>query len=369
MRGVSPSVDLDVHPRRGSEPSRQAMLDALNFPIAFLDETGRISEVSASWRSLFSQGRGVVGAIGENYLDICEARAGAISGASALRNGVARTIGGSHSSFERICRQIRDLERRDYRIRIKQLRNCEPHQFLVSHEDVTELAEAQEAACQASERACDIQADERQRLAEDLHDSVGQSLVSVGLGLARLRMMTPQTDSVAALMGDLSRDLQEVHAQIRTLSYLLHPPWPEEAGGLQFAVRELVEGFARRAGLRAVVRIEGPPCEMDRARELVLFRILQEGLVNVHRHAHANVVIVELNNHRREVTLEVRDDGCGFSTGDAIAISPGVGLLSMRARIQRFGGELKIDTGPTGTTLSVRMPAGKLSAARPYLEI
>ena len=342
-------------------------MDALNCPVAFLDETGQILEVSASWRSLFSHGRGVVGAVGENYLDICEMRSDAISGASALRGGVARALGCGHPTFERTCREIRDLKRHDYRIRIKRLRHCDPHRYLVSHEEITELSEAQEVALQASERVGDIQADERQRLAEDLHDSVGQSLVSVGLGLARLRMIAPQTDSVTALTSDLSRELQEVHAQIRTLSYLLHPPWPEESGGLELAIREFVEGFARRAGLKADVRIDGPPCEMDRPRQLVLFRILQEGLVNVHRHAHATVVIVEFDNRRREATLEVRDDGRGFATGDAAAFSPGVGLLSMRARAQRFGGELKVDTGPTGTTLTVRMPAGK--PARPDLEI
>jgi signal transduction histidine kinase len=369
MRGVSPSADIDVHKRREGEPSRQATLDAFNCPVALLDETGRILEASVSWRSLLSRDRGVVGAVGENYLDICERRSAAISGASVLRNGVARTLGGGHPSFERTCRQLRDLERHDYRIRIKRLRHCDPHRYLVSHEEVTELTEAQEVACQASERVCDIQADERQRLAEDLHDSVGQSLVSVGLGLARLRMMTPQTDSVTALMGDLSRELQEVHAQIRTLSYLLDPPWPDEAGGLELAIREFVNGFARRAGLRAVVRLDGPSCEMDRPRALVLFRILQEGLVNIHRHAYANVVIVEFRNRQSEVTLEVRDDGCGFSTDDAVVVSPGVGLHSMRARVQRFGGVLRIDTGTTGTTLMVRMPAGKSPATKLHLEI
>ena len=125
---------------------------------------------------------------------------------------MSRTLSGHQQSSERTCRQLADLERRDYHVRIKRLRRCNPDRYLVSHEDVTELSAAQEAAWQAIERVCDIQDDERRRLADDLHDSVGQSLVAVGLGLARLRMMTPQTQSVSALMGDLSHELQEAQA-------------------------------------------------------------------------------------------------------------------------------------------------------------
>jgi signal transduction histidine kinase len=236
-----------------------------------------------------------------------------------------------------------------------------PTRYLLSHEEVTELTEAQERAEVANERVYEIQSEERQRLAEELHDSVGQNLVSISLGLARLRMMTPQTESVTTVMGDLSAALREAHAQIRTLSYLLHPPWPDEAGGLEAAVRQFADGFARRAGLRADVRMHGPPCTVDRERELVLFRILQEGLVNVHRHAHANVVLVELHNRGNEVMLQVRDDGCGFPALEGTKASPGVGILGINARVRRFGGQVNIDTGPTGTTLMVRLPTARPS--------
>ena len=173
------------------------------------------------------------------------------------------------------------------------------------------MAEALEVAIQANEWVGDIQADERSDWRRTC-TILSVDLASLGLGLARLRMMAPQTDSVTALTSDLSRELQEVHAQIRTLSYLLHPPWSEKSSGLELAIREFVEGFARRAGLKADVRIEGPPCEMDGPRQLVLFRILQEALVNVHRHAHATTQVVEFNNRavgRRRSRCATTDAG------------------------------------------------------------
>src|SRR5262249_29776470 len=158
-------------------------------------------------------------------------------------------------------------------------------------------------------------------------DSIGQNLVSLGLWLSRLKMVTPQTEGMETIIKDMSAALQEAHAQIRTLSYLLRPPWPEQEGGLEKAIHQFVHGFSQRAGLMVDVHLDGSPCRLDRSRELTLFRILQEALVNVHRHAHANFVSVELVNRENEVTLRVVDDGRGFPTVDGVPVAPGVGIM------------------------------------------
>ena len=229
--------------------------------------------------------------------------------------------------------------------------------FLVSHEEITEFTQARYSAGEVGERILEVQAEERQRLATELHDSIGQSLVSLGLWLSRLQMVTPQTDG----WNRPKVALKEAQSQIRTLSYLLRPPWPEQECGLENAVRQFVQGFGQRAGLTAEVRLHGPPCRVDRSRELTLFRILQEALVNVHRHAHANGVLVELANHGNEVTLQVTDNGHGFQAPEGAAVAPGVGILGMRTRITHFGGELSIESRSDGTTLSVRLPTAKPS--------
>src|SRR5205085_621597 len=141
-------------------------------------------------------------------------------------------------------------------------------------------------------------------VAQELHDSVGQHLVCVGLGLSRLRMASLNAELVAEV-DETAAALKEAQAQVRTVSYLLHPRWSDEHGTVEDAVREFAEGFGRRAGLHITVKVTGQSCALDRARELTLFRILQEALVNVHRHARARHVTVELTSTPGLVTMQV----------------------------------------------------------------
>lgn len=302
---------------------------------------------------------------GASYPEVCEAAASDVLGATALRSGLRRVLTGRRRTFEHDCGPIRDGSERRYRVRIGRLDHFEPARFLVEHEEITELTQAQDAIQQFGERVLEVQAEERQRLAMDLHDSVGQNLVSLGLGLAQLRIVAPQTHGIARIISDMTDSLQEAHAQIRSLSYLLNPPWPEHGRTLESTVQEFVQGFGRRAGLRVQVRLQGGSWQIDRARELTIFRILQEALVNVHRHAHANVVVVELVHEPDVVMLNVRDDGHGFPSRDGATSPLGVGIMGMRARVRQLGGELHIVSGPTGTALTVKIPAGRSVAPSP----
>ena len=346
----------------GAEPPLQSTLDALNTPVVLLDQAGHIIGMNAAWHEIASlTGRKTAMTdLGANYLQLCEAAAGDVMD-PALRNGVSAVLAGKHRSFERSLRLIQDGAPRDFKVRIKRLEHYRPARFLVSHEEITELTRARESAREIGERVFEVQAEERQRLATELHDSIGQNLVSLGLWLSRLKTVTPQTEGVSTIIADMSAALQEAHAQIRTLSYLLRPPWPEQEGGLEKAVQQFVHGFGQRAGLLVEVRINGTPCKLDRSRELTLFRILQEALVNVHRHAHANLVTVELANLDREVTLQVVDDGRGFPVCDGLPVAPSGGILGMRTRIMQFGGEFRIDSGPSGTALTARLAVAKPS--------
>lgn len=344
-------------------PPLQSTLDALSTPVALLDQSGQIIGTNAAWR----EGGGLAGrfnaiaGIGANYPEDCEAAHADVSAAAGLRSGLSRVLAGRQRAFERTCRLLQNGSLHDFRVRIKRLDHYIPARFLVSHEEITELTQARNFARKVGERILEVQAEERERLAAELHDSIGQNLVSLGLWLSRLQTVTPQTDGMATIIRDMSAALAEAQTQIRTLSYLLRPPWPAQKGGLENAVRQLVQGFGQRAGLTAEVRLYGPPCRIDRARELTLFRILQEALVNVHRHAHASVVLVELANRGKEVTLQVMDNGHGFPALEPAMVTAGVGILGMRTRVTRFGGELSIDSRSDGTTLSVRLPTTKPS--------
>jgi signal transduction histidine kinase len=217
---------------------------------------------------------------------------------------------------------------------------------------------AEGASREIEELILNAQVEERERLGSELHDSLGQILVCIGLQLARLRRVSPQGREVATIVEEISERVQEAHSEIRTLSYLLHPPWLEQPGGFEKVVCEFVEGFARRAGLQARVEVTGAPLGLPRAAQLALYRILQEALVNVYRHANADLVTVRLTRTRRTVSLVVQDDGSGIVSVDGAPPSPGVGFLGMRERIRKLGGDLGIASGPGGTTVVAKMPEG-----------
>jgi signal transduction histidine kinase len=336
------------------EPLLQSTLDALTMPVALLDETGHVIGINAAWRHVPAL-PGLNAGIGDDYLQICEAAISHVADASSLRDGLMGILKGRHKTFERVWRHLSETGPRDFRVRIKRLSHYVPTRFLVSYEEITELTQAQETAREVGERVLEGQTAERQRLAAELHDSIGQNLVSLGLWLSRLRTVTPVTEGVTTIIGDMGQALQEAQAQIRTMSYLLHPPWREREGGLEAAIRKYLEGFGQRAGLGVEMRVEGPPCRLNGSHELALFRILQEALVNVHRHAHAQTVFVQLTNGLSDVTLQISDDGRGFSSPEGGLVDPGAGILGMRARVAQLGGELSIDSGSQGTTLRAKL--------------
>jgi len=176
------------------------------------------------------------------------------------------------------------------------------------------------------------------------------------LGIDRINIASPPDSELAAILREMSNTLHRAHEEIRTLSFLLRPPWDDTPGAFERAVRELVDGFARRAGLLARIIVSGPPSPLCKRRELALFRILQEALVNIHRHAHADVVKVVLEYRADDVSLTIRDNGRGIASPEGVPPPRGVGILGMRARVENFGGALRILSGRTGTVVTAQLP-------------
>ena len=206
------------------------------------------------------------------------------------------------------------------------------------------------------------QDDERRRLGRELHDSTGQLLVALSMNLARLeRRFSDGTPEHAALLGD-SRDLLErALREVRTVSYLLHPPMLDEAG-LASAMRWYIAGFAQRSGISAALDIADGFPRLAREAETTLFRVLQESVTNVHRHARSDSLAVHLRYARGVATLEVRDRGRGFPVPGASSVH-GVGIPGMRERLHRLGGSLAIASGPHGTRVRATVPCAALPDA------
>jgi signal transduction histidine kinase len=330
----------------GSPTLLQAAIDALKTPVAILAGSGAVLGTNEAWRAADEDG--ACCPEGENYLDWQRTMQDDIADATLMR-GVARVLAGAQKRFERSRRLSPATE---LNISVRRVEGAAPARFLVSHAFVTESV-----AEDVEERVLAAQIEERERLASELHDSVGQNLVCLGLGLTRLRRLTQPESEIAGVVCDMGALLQEAHAEIRTISFLLQPPWLEERGVVfSKAICDLVAGFGRRAGLQATVEAQEIP-SLCRGRQLTLFRILQEALVNIHRHARADTIAVELVKQGRQVVMTVRDNGRGMLAVEGAAPNAGVGILGMRARLRKWGGDLRIVTGPDGTTLVAKLMA------------
>jgi PAS domain S-box-containing protein len=198
-------------------------------------------------------------------------------------------------------------------------------------------------------------ASERMRLARDLHDSVTQALYTISLygEAARMALTAGREETVFENLDEIQSLAREATTDLRVLIYELRPPVLSEIG-LAAALKNRLEAVEARAGMEVELQVDGEgrlPLEV----ETELFRGAQEALTNVLKHAHASRVKVHLHLEENLVRLAIQDNGLGFDLQDAEA-SEGVGLQSLRERIQRIGGTLAIETAPgCGTKLLVEL--------------
>jgi signal transduction histidine kinase len=211
-----------------------------------------------------------------------------------------------------------------------------------------------------SARILELQDSERRRIARELHDSVGQYLAGLKINLNQLetgvRIDAPKLLRETVELTDFA--IQEV----RTISHLLHPPLLEELGFLP-AARWYVDEYGKRSQVKVSLRIDEPIARLPRGVELALFRVLQESLTNVYRHAAAQSVDVRILCDDGHVTLTVADDGKGIPL-DVLArfkggAAPGIGLGGMRERLAEFGGEIKVESSSGGSVVQAVIPTNR----------
>jgi signal transduction histidine kinase len=223
--------------------------------------------------------------------------------------------------------------------------------------ELESLVEQRTAALrQLSSRLLSLQDSERRRIARELHDSLGQYLVALKLNLRLLQ----QGHARAELWSQSEELMEQCIGEVRTLSYLLHPP-TMDAVGVVSAARWYVEGFGRRSGLKITLDAPHDPGRLPDAVELALFRVLQEALTNVHRHSGATEADIRILRSPGQMTLEVKDNGRGMQP-DLLhrfrenGAGMGVGLISMQERARELGGTFQIASDSRGTSLCVTVP-------------
>jgi len=207
-----------------------------------------------------------------------------------------------------------------------------------------------------SVRLLRLQDVERRRIARELHDSLGQYLVGLKLNMDLVRQSPTRQD----LWSEIDELMQRCIAEVRTLSYLLHPPTMDAAGFVS-ATRWFVEGYGQRSGVKVTLDTPEDFGRLPDAIELALFRVLQEALANVHRHSGASEAHVLVRQNSNQVVLEVRDNGRGLPEDilrqfDDTGVGTGVGLGGIRERARELGGKLTLQSDSSGTLLSIVIP-------------
>jgi signal transduction histidine kinase len=223
-----------------------------------------------------------------------------------------------------------------------------------------------------SNRLLQTQDEERRHIARELHDSAGQLIAAMGMNLGGITRHGKDNAELAKALEDTQDLLQQLNREIRTTSYLLHPPLLDESG-LPGAIRLYMEGLRERSGLDIELNISESFGRLPADIELAVFRIVQESLTNIHRHSGSKTATIRLFHDADSIELEIQDHGKGISAEKLAALKEGrtgVGITGIRERVRHFKGVMDIRSNGTGATISVTLPfpLAALLESEPTLE-
>jgi two-component system NarL family sensor kinase len=358
---------------RATEALLQSSLNALGSRFAILNEAGQILAANSSWAEEAERIApcGEQYFVGRNYLKECDRGR---PHQQQIAHGLRRVIDGELAEFRFEYRSDFVAERwhqvRGTRFFIEgELR------VVVTHEDITEVKRSEYALRRLSGRLMRAQDESRRQIARDLHDSTAQNLLGAALGIGQALRLMPRLKLAAKAALEESRALiDQSQREIRTVSYLLHPPMLDEAG-LPATLRWLCDGFSKRTeilvALDLAVDIERLPAEIEAA----LFRVAQEALTNVHRHSGSHTARVDLGralapDGGSQIIMAIRDNGRGMPAGFAALVPQdeshlGIGLPGMRERLRQLGGYLRIESDEHGTIVRATVPCETPGASKP----
>jgi PAS domain S-box-containing protein len=225
-----------------------------------------------------------------------------------------------------------------------------------------ELQEQSNQVRDLSWRLLRSQDEERRHIARELHDSAGQTLTVLGISLAQLAQKAGRNaPELATEAEQIQETVQQLHREIRTTSYLLHPPLLDETG-LYSAISWYLEGLRERSGLEVQLDIPKEFGRLPRETELVIFRLVQECLTNIHRHSESETASIRIAREPNQIVLDIRDQGKGMSAVRLAEVQSGrsgVGIEGMRERLRQFEGTMNIESDSSGTRIFATIPLPK----------
>jgi signal transduction histidine kinase len=204
-------------------------------------------------------------------------------------------------------------------------------------------------------RMLQLQDAERRRFARDLHDSIGQLLAIISMNLAAFEKEKLSANG-SRLLTDNKQLVEQLSREVRTISHLLHPPMLDEAG-LGVALRIYAEGFSKRSNIMVDVQVPEELPRLSEELEISVFRIVQESLTNVHKHAEAKSVKICIDRSSTALTVRVEDDGKGLPKDHVL----GVGLTGMQERVRQLRGNFQVSSSMSGTAIIATIPTSDLA--------
>lgn len=339
-----------------------ATLNAMSPHVTILEHDGKILRANVSWNVLASVlSKGLDATAGE-YLKSPVIEAMEPRHALALRVSVRAMIRGAIDSFQETVCVAQPEGQRWYQVSGARLSLDGPSRIVLTHEDVTALHTAHETIQDLSQRLMNVQEEERRRIAQELHDSTSQQLIAIGLHLMALRRKLDRDSEIYRTLDQVETAVDQAQSEIRTFSYLLHPPHLDREG-LRKTLVHLVEGFSARADLSSQLDISDSVDSFKSDVQRTLLRLVQEALANAHRHADATKLWIKAKTTKMRFLLVISDNGKGMGkhNPDHRTEGLGLGLAGMRDRVSQLGGSTKIMSSSQGTTIIVKIP---LSACR-----
>lgn len=336
----------------------QQIINGLPEQIALVDENWVILVVNDAWtRAAELYGYHEL-LPGRNYFEFCVDKANeGHASARPAADGIREIESGATKSFRYVYHGNDRWEGHAFQLCVNRLEVGGQTFATITRYDVTELVHLRQMREDFSHSVIEGQAEERRRMAREVHDSTMQLLAGVSLSLGLLKHSSG-SKATGPIVEEMEQLLGEAQRELRTIAYLAHAPQVSELG-LAKALRQLAGGFGRRTGLNIVLNVDDD-LRLSPAAEVATYRMVQEALSNVHRHAHATDVAVGLFQRRSFLHVAVADNGVGMLPH----VRRGVGLSSMRARITELGGRLSIRSTNPGTMLIASVPAqGELRTA------
>ena len=328
----------------------QQIINGLPEQIALVDEDWTILAVNPAWvRTAAFYGYDQL-VPGTNYLGFCEmvaeqGHAPAGLAAKGIR-GMARN---GEPSFSFVYHGKDRWEGFAFQLCIKRIEAAGRTMYTVTRYDVTELIHLRLMREEFSHSLIEHQDEERRRMAREVHDSTMQLVASLGLSLGQIKR-SKNVKTRTGIVGEMEELVGQIQRELRAVSFLAHPPMVSELGFAK-AVRQLAGGFGRRTGLAIEVDVDDT-LSLSHPAEVAIYRMIQEALSNVHRHAQATEIVIGLHQRRSTLHITIADNGTGMPE----KLRTGVGLSSMRERIEEIGGRLMIRAGRPGTILMASLP-------------